>query len=65
MDETKFHEGDVVTINDIDWIIESITMRFGKIMTYGLKYKDENGEREYVNIETGSLETLIKIGEDK
>ena len=65
MDETKVHEGDVVTINDIDWIIESITMRFGKIMTYGLKYKDENGEREYVNIETGSLETLIKIGEDK
>ena len=65
MDETKYHEGDLVTINDIDWIIESITMRFGKIMTYGLKYKDENGERKYVNIETGSLETLIKIGEDK
>ena len=65
MEKSKFHEGDVVTINDIDWIIESITMRFGKIMTYGLKYKDENGEREYVNIETGSLETLIKIGEDK
>ena len=40
-------------------------MRFGRIMTYGLKYKDENGEREYVNIETGSLETLIKLGEDK
>ena len=65
MIETKYHKGDVVTINDIDWIIESITMRFGKIMTYGLKYKDKNGEREYVNIETGSLETLIKIGEDK
>ena len=65
MIETKYHKGDVVTINNIDWIIESITMRFGKIMTYGLKYKDENGEREYVNIETGSLETLIKIGEDK
>ena len=65
MDETKYKEGDVVTINNIDWIIESITMRFGKIMTYGLKYKDKNGEREYVNIETDSLETLIKIGEDK
>ena len=65
MEKSKFHEGDVVTINDIDWIIESITMRFGKIMTYGLKYKDKNGEREYVNIETDSLETLIKIGEDK
>ena len=65
MDETKYKEGDVVTINNIDWIIESITMRFGKIMTYGLKYKDKNGEKEHVSIETGSLETLIKIGEDK
>ena len=65
MDETKYHEGDVVTINNIDWTIDSISMRFGRIMNYGLKYKDENGEREYVNIETGSLETLIKIGEDK
>ena len=65
MDETKYQEGDLVTINNIDWTIDSITMRFGRIMTYGLKYKDENGEREYVNIETGSLETLIKIGEDK
>ena len=65
MEKNKFHEGDVVTINDIDWIIESITMRFGRVMNYELKYKKENGEREYVNIETSSLETLIKIGEDK
>tara|TARA_B100000282_G_scaffold105712_1_gene74891 strand:- start:356 stop:553 length:198 start_codon:yes stop_codon:yes gene_type:complete len=65
MEKNKFHEGDVVTINNIDWIIESITMRFGKIMTYGLEYKKENGKKEHVNIETGSLETLIKIGEDK
>ena len=65
MEKNKFHEGDVVTINNIEWIIKSITMRFGRIMNYELKYKKENGEREYVNIETGSLETLIKIGEDK
>ena len=65
MDETKYQEGDLVTINNIDWTIDSITMRFGRIMTYGLEYKKENGEREYVNIETGSLETLIKIGEDE
>ena len=65
MEKNKFHEGDVVTINNIDWIIESITMRFGRIMTYGLEYKKENGEKEHVSIETGSLETLIKIGEDK
>lgn len=63
MNETKYHEGDVVTINNIDWTIDSVTMRFGRIMTYGLEYKDENGEREHVNIETGSLETLVKLGE--
>ena len=62
-EETKYHEGDVVTINNIDWTIDSVTMRFGRIMTYGLEYKDENGERNQVNIETGSLETLIKLGE--
>ena len=65
VEETKYHKGDVVTINNIDWTIDSVTMRFGRIMTYGLEYKDDNGERECVNIETGSLETLIKIGEDK
>ena len=62
-DETKYHEGDVVTINNIDWTIDSVTMRFGRIMTYGLEYKDENGERNQVNIETGSLEALIEVGE--
>ena len=63
MDETKYHKGDVVTINNIDWTIDSVTMRFGRIMTYGLEYKDKNGDRNHVNIETGSLETLIKLGE--
>ena len=63
LDETKYHEGDLVTINNIDWTIDSVTMRFGRIMTYGLEYKDENGERNQVNIETGSLEALIEVGE--
>ena len=63
VEETKYHKGDVVTINNIDWTIDSVTMRFGRIMTYGLEYKDENGKRNHVNIETGSLETLIKLGE--
>ena len=65
MEKTKFHQGDVVTINNIDWTIDSITMRFGRIMNYGLEHKTEKGKREYVNIETGSLETLMKAGEDK
>ena len=63
VEETKYHKGDVVTINNIDWTIDSVTMRFGRIMTYGLEYKDENGERNQVNIETGSLEALIEVGE--
>ena len=65
MDETKYHEGDVVTINNIDWTIDSVTMRFGRIMNYGLEYRDQNGKRNHVNIETGSLESLIKLGENK
>ena len=44
MDETKYHEGDVVTINNIDWTIDSISMRLVRIMNYGLKYKDKNGD---------------------
>ena len=65
VDETKYHKGDVVTINKTEWSIESITMRFGRIMTYGLKYKDRDGERNQINIETGSLEALIEVGENK
>ena len=63
MEETKYHKGDVVTINNTEWFVESVTMRFGRIMTYGLECKNKNGERNHVNIETGSLETLIKLGE--
>ena len=65
VEETKYHKGDVVTINNIDWTIDSVVMRFGRIMTYGLKYKDRDGERNQINIETGSLEALIEVGENK
>ena len=65
VEETKYHKGDVVTINNIDWTIDSVTMRFGRIMNYGLEYKGKNGDRGLVNIEAGSLETLIKLGENK
>jgi hypothetical protein len=65
MEKTKYHTGDVVAINKTEWFIESVTMRFGRVLTYGLEYKDENGKRNHVDIETGSLETLIKLGESK
>ena len=42
MIETKYQTGDGVTINNIEWIIESITMRFGRIMNYELKYKKDS-----------------------
>ena len=63
MKETKYHKGDVVIINNIDWIVKSITMRFGITLTYGLEYEDMNGDMNHLSIETGSLETLIKLGE--
>ncbi len=57
--QSKYVKGDVVTINDKDWTIESVTMRFGRQMTYGLERENKNGERQHINIETGSLETMI------
>ena len=60
MVETKYNKGDVVTINNKDWVIEQITMRFGKTWTYGLKHETAEGKTESMTMETGSLETLMK-----
>ena len=57
--ETKYSKGDVVTINDKNWTVEDITMRFGKMWVYGLERKKKNGDREHFSIETGSLETIM------
>ena len=60
MVETKYNKGDIVTINNKDWVVDEIKMRFGKTWTYGLKHETTDGKSEKLAIETGSLETLMK-----
>tara|TARA_B100001123_G_C15201619_1_gene983589 strand:+ start:771 stop:977 length:207 start_codon:yes stop_codon:yes gene_type:complete len=62
--ETKYDKGDIITINNKDWVIENIVMRFGRALNYGLERKNKNGKRLYMNIETGSLETMMMGSDD-
>ena len=57
--ETKYNKGDIVTINEKDWTVRSITMRFGTVWMYGLEREKKNGNEEHFSIETGSLETIL------
>ena len=59
MVETQYNKGDVVTINNKDWIIEEIKMRFGRTWIYGLMHETADGKSEKLTMETGSLETLM------
>ena len=59
MVETQYNKGDVVTINDKDWIVGEIKMRFGRAWVYGLMHETKEGKTENMTIETGSLETLM------
>ena len=58
MVETKYNKGDVVTINNKDWVIEQIRMRFGKTWVYGLIHETTDGKIENMTMETGSLEKI-------
>ena len=60
MVETQYNKGDVVTINNKDWIIDEIKMRFGRTWVYGLNHETKDGKAEKMIMETGSLETLMK-----
>ena len=62
MVETQYNKGDVVTINNKDWVIEQIRMRFGKTWVYGLIHETTDGKTESMTMETGSLEILMKKG---
>jgi len=64
MEEAKYNKGDVVIINNIDWTIREIRM-IGWQWVYGLECEDKTGKRETCSVETGSLETLIKMGENE
>ena len=53
--------GDVVIINETTWEIKDITMKYGIQPTYGLIRKTKEGQSEYMNIDTGSLETIMGV----
>ena len=57
--ETKYKVGDTVIINDKDWVIDEIKMRFGITWVYGLNHDNTDGTNDSFTIETGSLETII------
>ena len=62
---TKYHEGDVININNIDWVVNEVVMKYGRSWGYGLEHNNNNGDRIHINVDTGSLETIIKAGENK
>tara|TARA_Y100001963_G_C6736540_1_gene426714 strand:+ start:757 stop:948 length:192 start_codon:yes stop_codon:yes gene_type:complete len=54
-EDAKYKSGDVVIINSKEWIVESLTMKYGIQSTYTLK--NDNGGS--IQIETGSLERML------
>ena len=59
MKEARYKIGDKVIINDKDWVVDQIRMRFGREWIYGLVHETKDGKVENLAMETGSLETLI------
>ena len=62
--ETKYNKGDVVTINEKDWTITSVYMRFGRTYNYQLERENKVGKMKHITIETSSLETLMESSID-
>ena len=58
--KTQYKVGDKVIINNKDWVVDEIKMRFGRTWIYGLMHETIDGKSEKLTIETGSLETLMK-----
>ena len=58
--ETQYKVGDTVMINNKDWTVSDIRMRYGKEWVYGLTHENANGADDNLTIETGSLETILK-----
>ncbi len=56
----KYIIGDTVVINDKEWTVDEIRMRYGVEWVYGLTHKNANGVDDNLTIETGSLETILK-----
>ena len=60
MVETQYNKGDVVTINNKDWVVDEIRMKYGRVWVYGLNHETKDGKRENLTIDTGSLEVIMK-----
>ena len=58
--EVQYKVGDTVIINNKDWVVDEIKMRFGRQWVYGLNHETKDGAQESLTIETGSLEILMK-----
>ena len=58
--ETEYKVGDTVMINNKDWVVRDIRMRYGKEWVYGLTHENTHGVDDGLTIETGSLETILK-----
>ena len=58
--ELQYKVGDTIVINNKDWVVDEIKMRFGRTWVYGLDHETTDGKHESLTIETGSLETIMK-----
>ncbi len=52
--------GDIVMINNKEWTVSEIRMRYGKSWVYGLNHENTDGTNDSFTIETGSLEVIMK-----
>ena len=60
-DNFYYSVGDIVEINETSWKVRDVTMKYGIQSTYGLERETKEGEMEYMNIDTGSLETIMGV----
>jgi len=60
--ETKYKVGDTVIINDKDWTVDEIRMKYGRSWVYELTRENIDGLKDSFTIETCSLETMVRWG---
>ena len=58
--KTEYKVGDIVMINNKDWTVGEIRMKYGREWVYGLIHDNTDGTNDSFTIETGSLETILK-----
>ena len=60
MEGIKYKIGDTIIINNKDWTVDEIRMKYGRVWVYGLNHDNTDGTNDSFTIETGSLETILK-----